>query len=921
MASPPTALASIPIQSEAQPLSFSQLPASQSQSSEPVTTNGTYGEPPPSQPPNSMSAPAPRVFVYPNGTSIPIFVEANGVSNNRPKIVRSLKKHGAELVHDPANARIILVEPISKEGRYFVREWQADAGKSVLDVAWAAASLERGRALMQEDQYGGFGNLSGEEIKDDDDVFDHDGEGRDGVEGEKSVTPAKLKRKKDKDLASATTSQPIPSRPAAINSNQAAFSQGSSIPISESIQSPSPSSSRPVPISISNGSSSTQHNTSNRGYDATNSSRPPSNPRPMSQEMGRRPSNSNEKRSEFKAPGLPTPPGTSSSTSVDFSGYQYPSGATQSPSPSQQQPPPSVLYAPYQTYGPSTSQSFAPPSSQTYDVSSNSRQYGQPQTFSQTYSQPQPPPSQFSNQVALVDRRSIPQGLTLEMQHQMAVFASMSPEMQQLFLQMQGAQMPRALPAPPGFSAPPAPLATSWDNTPQGISSDQYSFASTQNQHFNYNNLSQNFQQTHIPNGNGNGFQVESYSPPPPPSQHSSSSNHGRLQTPPRSSFSLSSQEADLEPETPPIAILERGGSSKSKGKKRSREALDAEDDETSSITSARQYRSKKSSKRREKHKDLWTSDPLPSQVSPSQKPPPIGIFTGANGKPIKFFYQLISKDPEKKRIHHISKIKANGGAITSNIQDAAYIILIPQSPLYFDNLKSECIAIDRVALKATFIDACLEEGAIVNEEDYILDLKTKDSPAAKKTRGRPSTHSISFNTSDASPIDEELESILESLPTPPPPEYLHNGNNKFTDEEHEFVLKCAAIIYRRNPQIPNTKLFAIIGEKCTSHSAASWNHHSSTTWAVDLEMVRSQVKEDVSREEKDGQSNGVEHEEADLQNITNFFAVEPEGSDESLWVDLAEKHQCITARSWQEFYQNKQEEVNLRLRSALGME
>lgn len=29
---------------------------------------------------------------------------------------------------------------------------------------------------------------------------------------------------------------------------------------------------------------------------------------------------------------------------------------------------------------------------------------------------------------------------------------------------------------------------------------------------------------------------------------------------------------------------------------------------------------------------------------------------------------------------------------------------------------------------------------------------------------------------------------------------------------------------------------------------------------------------------------------EADLQNITNFFAVEPEGSDESLWVDLTEK-------------------------------
>lgn len=34
---------------------------------------------------------------------------------------------------------------------------------------------------------------------------------------------------------------------------------------------------------------------------------------------------------------------------------------------------------------------------------------------------------------------------------------------------------------------------------------------------------------------------------------------------------------------------------------------------------------------------------------------------------------------------------------------------------------------------------------------------------------------------------------------------------------------------------------------------------------------------------------------EADLQNITNFFAVEPEGSDESLWVDLAKQVSLCT--------------------------
>ena len=83
---------------------------------------------------------------------------------------------------------------------------------------------------------------------------------------------------------------------------------------------------------------------------------------------------------------------------------------------------------------------------------------------------------------------------------------------------------------------------------------------------------------------------------------------------------------------------------------------------------------------------------------------------------------------------------------------------------------------------------------------------------------------------------------------------------------------------------------------------------------------------EELSKEaEKDGDSNGVGDEggeggggddddeveevpapereytddelEADLQNITDFFAVEPEGSDESLWVDLAKK--VSIRRSW----------------------
>ena len=67
-------------------------------------------------------------------------------------------------MHDPANAQIILVEPNSKDGRYFAREWHGDSGKVVLDVAWINASIQHGHALLQNDGsngYGGFGGLDG----------------------------------------------------------------------------------------------------------------------------------------------------------------------------------------------------------------------------------------------------------------------------------------------------------------------------------------------------------------------------------------------------------------------------------------------------------------------------------------------------------------------------------------------------------------------------------------------------------------------------------------------------------------------------------------------------------------------------------------------------------------------------------------
>jgi len=325
------------------------------------------------------------------------------------------------------------------------------------------------------------------------------------------------------------------------------------------------------------------------------------------------------------------------------------------------------------------------------------------------------------------------------------------------------------------------------------------------------------------------------------------------------------------------------------------------------------------------------------------------------------FFYQLISKDPEGKRLKHIHKIKANGGMITSELRDATFIILAPQSSIFYDPSKKECQAMDRIALKASFIDACVEEGSVVDEDDFILDWTVESSPK-KKGRGRPTTHRIYFpnnNTSNtATPKPKPKESIpadlLERLPYPPSPSPNKNGTNKFTHDEKCFALKCAAVIFRKDIHSTNKNLFSIIAERCPNHSENMWRHHASSHWMAELEKVRSRAMDEmpgedspkheqsydstqVDPEDDDADAEGEDDDdvqeillpereftagelETDLQNITKYFAAEPEGSDEELWVGLTRKHKCLTARSWQEFYQRKNEEVNARLRDALNI-
>ncbi|KAK0198173.1 hypothetical protein F5146DRAFT_1131179 [Armillaria mellea] len=102
----------------------------------------------PSQPPDdtvsSLFVDAGAIFVDPG---------AGGIIG-RPKLLRSLRKLGASLCHNPRSAKYILVHPQSDTGRQFIRDWGTDAGKVVLNHLWVQKCSAAGRVLGADDNWG-----------------------------------------------------------------------------------------------------------------------------------------------------------------------------------------------------------------------------------------------------------------------------------------------------------------------------------------------------------------------------------------------------------------------------------------------------------------------------------------------------------------------------------------------------------------------------------------------------------------------------------------------------------------------------------------------------------------------------------------------------------------------------------------------
>lgn len=63
-----------------------------------------------------------------------------------------MQKHGAAVVFDPREARIVLVDPTTPEGTRFAEDWPE---KVVLDERWAHDAMARGVCTKQAANWGG----------------------------------------------------------------------------------------------------------------------------------------------------------------------------------------------------------------------------------------------------------------------------------------------------------------------------------------------------------------------------------------------------------------------------------------------------------------------------------------------------------------------------------------------------------------------------------------------------------------------------------------------------------------------------------------------------------------------------------------------------------------------------------------------
>jgi hypothetical protein len=89
-------------------------------------------------------------------------------------MTKNSQSAGANIVHFPSSAQIILIDSTVDSGRQYVRDWSGDPDKMVLEYTWVRKCIDAGRALLADDGWGGSVAIDdGETIAKGDDEFDN----------------------------------------------------------------------------------------------------------------------------------------------------------------------------------------------------------------------------------------------------------------------------------------------------------------------------------------------------------------------------------------------------------------------------------------------------------------------------------------------------------------------------------------------------------------------------------------------------------------------------------------------------------------------------------------------------------------------------------------------------------------------------
>lgn len=165
------------------------------------------------------------------------------------------------------------------------------------------------------------------------------------------------------------------------------------------------------------------------------------------------------------------------------------------------------------------------------------------------------------------------------------------------------------------------------------------------------------------------------------------------------------------------------------------------------------------------------------------------------------------------------------------------------------------------MALKISYLDACFEEGALVEEEDFIIESpfkpKVKHAPKRAPVRRNRTPESEEEDESVPSPKEvfaggslltedgespstkklmkekttqsrgrksigtvKPIDNTTQHSPTPPsePPRPRLGGFYLYTEGEIEYVYKLARHLFRQNPSLTMTKLGEALSEKVRPH-------------------------------------------------------------------------------------------------------